>query len=318
MKWTTHAATEFFLRKLGIKFERRTIRFADIDLEASRRNLARGLNTAIIPERVEQYRADMDADEPEPCFPSPVVIQKGSRYILADGNQRCRALAASIHCHAKAEIIVYVLLTDDAALIALATRYFNRLNGEGQTSEHAMRHAEELVAEFPSTTHAELAAAAGVSRQTISKAFKVKEVGEFLKKANIKVAELPKQSVLHISTIKNEPVQAAVAKLAVNHGLTADRVKEITSDVKHGRSEGDQLKKCASWEADLIKHSSNGKVVRPHAKRDRLLRLMRELTNHLSQNRTLPSLQITAKSDADSARAMYDKLSELLSEVFDK
>lgn len=316
MKWTTHSATEFFLRKLGIKFSRKTIKFSEINLDVSKGNKARATTAVLIPERIEQYRSDMDAGDA--AFPSPVVIQRGNGYVLLDGNQRCHAFAASVHYHANAEISAYVVCCDDEELISLATRYFNRTNGEGQSTEEAVLHAQELKLLFPSMTHAALAQAAGVSRQSIQKAFKVQEVASFLKNAKVRVAELSNQAMLQIATLKNEPTQLAVAKLAANHGLKADRVREIVVDVKDERSEGAQLAKCAKWESDLIKHEPAGKIVRPHATRDRLTRLMRELLAHLKRNPSLAALQLTAKSDADSARALREELRDALEEVFGK
>lgn len=251
----TAAATqiEAWLQKRGVRYAPATeVPMALIDTKRSRANQAR--REPIVTESVTRFAAALKQGA---IFPPVVLYQVGPKLVLIDGNNRHEA-----HVQAKRDVIAGIIIDErtDSDLIQLLTVEANTSHGVTPSTEWRIRQAFHLC----SLGHAdeEAASASGI---TVSQLRSARAVSEAESRAKILrvhgFEDLPAISKQLLNGLKMEPVFYAAAKLAADHKLTGEQVRDMCRAVKNEKSESAQLVQVAEQQKLLIAENAKKKAL---------------------------------------------------------
>lgn len=302
MKWTQDFPAESKMQEFGAKYKVSDVKLSEIDWAASRTNGAR-LNDPLNDDLVIEYALAMERGD---GFPMVVLMKKGSHYIILSGNHRMAA-AKEIGI---AEVKAYVIETDDSSVIEILPRVLNRLHGKRQDKSEALLHAVYAVDQF-GWEPKKASEMFGLHKGAVADFIRIRETRTALEKNGVKTAALKDSHVRTLSVIKNENVQSAAARIAVNTGMTGDLLEELTKSVKAQKTEATAMGVIGEWEKKTQPMTIPLPAVKvPKALRSKFIGCLTTMEKYVENVSQLAQLQITEKSEADSVKQRLIKLAE--------
>lgn len=229
------------------------IPMAMIDEKRSRSNQAR--KDSLVVESVERFATSFRAGKQ---FPPIVVYPLGNKLVIIDGNNRQEAAK-----RAKKEFIWGIIIDEktDGDLIQLLTVEANASHGvtpelswRMKQAMHLMSigHPEALAAEASGVTALQMKNhKATVEADARARALRITGFSDL--SASVKVI---------LNPVRSEPVFHAIGKLAADQKLGVEPCRDITREVKKGRSEAEQLAIVAEFAQGYDVESAIKKAMR--------------------------------------------------------
>lgn len=310
MRWCRDEVWESRLNQVGVSWKYAEIEFTTIDFKKSRENQARLIAKNVIDDKVVEYWEKMN--EPHSVFKSLVVhILPGGKAVIIDGNHR--ALAYEALDGRQATIPVYVVDTDDAAVLAIRTRSWNAQEGMGQYPEEKRRHMRALFAQFPTMTAAQLATMFNVKIKVAHEEKRHYELRLRIGKLGYSAEML---SVTHLNALNKVANDAVLAKLldAIDrYAMTGDEVTAIAAHVVKKRRESHQLDaiaECCGGLRQVKVASRSGRNGAVADMRHKLERKMNDLKMLFTSYDSPEKLHLTSSGDLEQARYLFDLVVE--------
>lgn len=320
LSWYSDLKAESDLSRMAVAYEVATIPFAKIDLVESRINGAR-LEHAIVHHKVEDY---MQGYRNGDTFPRIVVYKTSSGYVILSGNQRATAIEKLIKegdLPANVTIEVYLVQTQDKLLLESIARQANVAHGEGCPRAERIQQAIYCISALGMTTK-DAAKGFLVSTQAISQNMRAEEVRRDLAKAGIDTSHVPTTALAPLAGLDDNE-RRNVGTLVAQHRPTAERVNQLTNQLKAQTSAPKRLQTVREFEKELaaIAHSKNGKTnghaqskIPQRPRRDKLISKVQSLCNFLESENNgeaftkLEELQISTQFDRETAIKWLKKL----------
>lgn len=215
------------------------VRLVDIDTRMSRNNQAR--DVALDAETVESYRIAIRNGEELPAL---VVVKRGSRYSIIDGNNRQEAA----RLEEKTRVNCYVVDQNTTAeQLTLLTLSANATNGKSVSKDWKLHQSRTLIAQ--GYTVERTAAALQVPVTAINAHIKLMETAARARKLRIQGWDtLPKGTREVISRIKLDPVFAMVAEIAISAKVVADgSFKSFVTGLNRMATQEEQQDAVREW-----------------------------------------------------------------------
>lgn len=304
-------AAEYVLNYMEIPYSIETINISDIDWKESAHNCAR-LRDPLNPEKIEDYRQAMEADD---VFPM-VVLERQNKggWLILGGNQRCNAAKEiSQDISMRAYVIQPISEMDRDTVV----RSLNSRHGWGSDKSERITHAVHMVMKSGRTVK-DAAKLMNVSTSTINANIRCLKTKELLSKKGINPEPLSKGALDAIAAIPDDRVAVAVGKAAVEFAPTIDQVASVAAKIAETKSEGERMKLAKAF-AKEASQSIRAESVNPRRtisrrRRDQLFRLLEGLSAFLETGNageaftSLEQMQCVPDRDGDKFRMLAERI----------
>lgn len=315
LSWCPDLTAESNLRRLGVVFEVGTVAFSKLDLKESRVNGAR-LGDPIRKDLVGDYRQGMLNGD---TFPRCIVYPNGkSGWVILSGVQRTAAVEELIkECQLPKDpqLEVYKLDECDKLLREIIARSSNAVHGGRSDFQERLAHAVYCCRAL-GMQQGDAAKTFCVGLTSIQLHVKAEKERDALMRSGVDASRMPVTALEQIAKLPfDSSAKQAVATLAVQHDVPAEKIKTVVAGLKTAKSQQDRTAKIKAFERELAQQAratekpatSNGTTKAPsRPRRDKLLRMLETATDFLENGNdggsftTLDQLQFTG--DADTAR----------------
>lgn len=302
MRWCRDPKSEQLLSSLGVQFEYREFRIADLRVAESRQNNARlGLPTA--ESAVESYTVAM-ANNAE----FPAIICTPSGYIL-DGNHRTEsAIRNDVD-----KVMAYVVLNADRAMMDQIVRRCNTTHGLPLSKDHKIIHAVHLHIEGEMSL-SEAAKAMGLKYNDVKDAVEVTTMRAKLEDMGIQSSSLQKSIVLKLKPIaEQDDIFKQTASLVVNEKLTTNEVDSLMTQLTSVRTEGARSKILVTWRSRIVGRRDRGTQFPERAKLFRQLETLAGLVNDIQ---SLEAIGVRTNDDRRDLQHLWRQARSRLDELF--
>lgn len=315
LSWCPDLAAESNLRRLGVVFDVDTVLFSKLDLKESRVNGAR-LGDPIRKDLVSDYRQGMLNGD---AFPRCVVHPNGNAgWVVLSGVQRTAAIEELIkekQLPKDPSLEVYKLDECDKLLREIIARSANAVHGGRSDYNERLAHAVYCCRALGMQAE-DAAKTFCIGRSSITLHVRAEKERDSLMRSGVDSSRMHVTALDAISRLPfDSTAKQAVAMLAVQHDVPAEKIKSVVANLKNAKSQQDRTAKVKAFERELAQQAkatakpqtSNGTTKAPsRPRRDKVLRLVESLTDFLEHGNdgnaftTLDQLQFSG--DADNAR----------------
>jgi hypothetical protein len=324
--WCDDLKAESDLRRLGVPFEKTSIKFSDIDLKESQVNGAR-LEDSIIATLVDDY---MQGFRNGDNFPRPIVHKTATGYVILSGNQRSESIRRLIEAGEIAKTFqmeVYLVDTTDPLLLEIIARSGNVAHGGRSSKEERMSHAVYSVRKLGMRS-ADAAKIYNVSATNINMHIRAEDERRSLAESGIDTSRVANAALEPLARLKfDEPAKKKLGSVISQYVPTAERVRQVVGVMAKAKTTADRFQQVKELERELSaafhsngngKHHANGNghskaPLRP--RRDKLVSILTRLANFLDSENdgqgftSLDELQVASAADIELINKLWKRLS---------
>lgn len=307
MAWVKDLIAEAKMKKMGVKWEYKTIKIADIDVKGSRFNNAR-VDQAIIEDMVLDYAlAMMNGD----AFPAIIVVHRKAGFFVLSGNNRT---AAAIEAELT-EIDAYVLVSDDAAVVELITRSANRWVGGRCSKKEAVVHARALI--INGVSRKDAADIMGVRYDWLVQELRLDDMRDDLLKLGVDTTKVSRVAITKLMPLAhNENVLRETAALLARHKVSGEEASSLIESLKLQKSEAASMRVISEFESQFRQSAPRQDVPVKQPVRTRFLKSFNALFNTLSGKRTMRDIQVTNIDDQTELLSKWETMRSRLDGIF--
>lgn len=323
LSWIDDLVAEAKLRRMGVVFEVAALPFAKIDLKESQVNGAR-IGDPIVKELVADY---MQAMRNGDSLPRPIVHPGKAGWIVLSGVQRTTSVHELIKAGelpANTHISCYKLDECDNLLRQIIARTANNWHGGRQSLDDRIKQAVYCVRALGMQIN-DAAKDFVIGPTTLSLHIRAEKERDALLRAGIDATELPATTLDAISKLPFDTnAKHQVAVLTVQHNVSADRVKQVVSQMKKAKTQQARTQQVKAFERDLAEQakatakpvgSTATTKVPSRPRRDKVLRLCDSLVQFLEHGNdgdsftSLEQLQFVGDTDTARLKTLVGRLS---------
>lgn len=297
MKWCRDQKTEDLLNKLGVKFEFREVKVADLKIQESKANNAR-LGQPINAETSESYAVGMLNNA---TFPA--IICSSSHFIL-DGNHRTDA---AVSC-GEETVMAYVVMNADRAMMDTIIRTCNTTHGLPLSKDEKLVHAAQLHLSGKRTV-ADASRMMGLRYNEVRDAVDVMKLRSQLEDMGVQSSSLHKSAVVKLKNVAHHPaVLEQTAALIINEKLTVAEVDSLLACVTDSRTESSRLGILSEWRSRIIGRRDKGVQFPDRTRLFRQLNALDSLFNSDSPIQSLDSIGIRTVEDRQEVQRVWKRI----------
>lgn len=299
--WRDDDLAEQVLDNLGIDFTIKTIKCDDIDLEASRHNLARV--TALDASVSANYMERMKVGD---AFPRIVVRGglKSGKYVIVGGNHRFDAFMKT-----GGKTIEVMLIVVSDLQFNVSAKSLNTVNGTPPSLQERCDQAASLCATYKMSV-GDASRAMGISSGMLNATMNANEAQRIASREGIKLT--CKITILReLGTLAktDEPVLVDILKGISGQVVSADDVQELKREVAKCRVESSKREAVAKWLGARTTVKARVKTQSPI--RDKIRQSAKCLSSSIDNASILTQTQLSREEAAEAVKSMESTLSAL-------
>lgn len=299
--WRDDKLAEQVLDNLGIDFTIKTIKCDEIDLEASRHNLARV--TALDASISSNYMERMKIGD---AFPRIVVRGglKSGKYVIVGGNHRFDAFMKT-----GGKTIEVMLIVVSDLYFNVSAKSLNTVNGFPPSLQDRCDQAASLCVAYKMSV-GDASRAMGISSSMLTNTMNANEVKDIASREGIKPP--CKISILReLGTLAktDEPVLVDILKGISGQVVSVDDIQELKREVAKCRVESSKREAVAKWLGARTKVKSRVKTQSPI--RDKIRQYVKCLSSSIDNASILTQTQLSREEAAEAVKSMESTLSAL-------
>ena len=300
---------EAVLEEGGYEYAYKVIQMSEIDTAESRRN--HGRLGGVKPGTVEDFVTGLKKGN---VFPALVARKlKSGTYVLAGGNTRH---AAMLEAKRKTVLVMEISCTDKD-FFALAAKLNDR-EGDRNPNADRIHLAAEWVEEF-GASHKAAAKEYNVSIASLARHIRTQKAREYLEQNGFTASQVAKISIEALAVISKRSntaaVSAALARLVLDHGLTADALRIHSTHCDALPSEKDRTDYLEEVKKSCTP-ASKTKFRSPMKKRTAFIQGITRMEN-LVDDVTKASQMELDKDETPELRKRWQKLIAIISTILD-
>jgi hypothetical protein len=299
--WRDDDLAKQVLDNLGIDFTIKTIKCDDIDIEASRHNLARvtALDTSVSANYMERMKIG-DA------FPRIVVRGglKSGKYVIVGGNHRFDAFMKT-----GGKTIEVMLIVVSDLQFNISAKSLNTVNGTPPSLQERCEQAASLCVAYKISV-ADASRAMGISSGMLTNTMNANEVKDIASREGIKVTwKISISRELGTLAKTDEPVLVDILKGISGQVVSVDDIQELKREIAKFRVESSKREAVAKWLGARTKVKSRVRTQSPI--RDKIRQSAKCLSSSIDNASILTQTQLSREEAAEAVKSMESTLSAL-------
>jgi hypothetical protein len=221
---------------MGAEYEYGKVKLSDIDIKTSHQNQAR-VESALLPEKVEEYRLDMDR---ELQFPAVVVYRtdKVKKVVTIDGNNR----VAAHELRGDAYVFAYTVVNATPELVKVLTYTANVAHGVPTSEEERQFQAVELLQDGRNQEW--VARALHLSVNAVKTAWALSKADRRAKQQDFSFRSwmlLPTTTRLRLGSVSTDEGFKALTKFVITVKANSVEVNDLVTKINEDRSAKGQV-----------------------------------------------------------------------------